>query len=89
MIKPRQEALGASDAIPDNLELSNLIEFSGWSVREVARRLSVGESTPRNWMRRPGRVPVAVLVWMRAVVRGIEAAGMPEGWRYGTPPASE
>ena len=70
---------------PPDQEFSRLCASMGWSYREVARRLDISESTPRQWASGRAVVPPSVLGWMRRNVGVVRAVGLPEGWaRHGS-----
>lgn len=69
-------------------ELDDLAARAGWSYREIARRLRIGDTTVRQWANGRRAIPPMILPWLRRIVGTIEALGGPEGWRGGAHPDS-
>lgn len=62
-------------------EFQDLATSIGWSYREIARRLAVGDATVRQWGNGKRTPPENVLFWLRRIAGSIHVMGLPEGWR--------
>jgi DNA-binding transcriptional regulator YiaG len=68
-------------------ELDELLRDIGWSPRELARRLGIGEATARSWQTGRRAPHASVVEWLRVVRDKLQEAGSaPPGWdRAGAP----
>jgi transcriptional regulator with XRE-family HTH domain len=73
----------------DAAEFSQTVEYIGWSLRELGRRLGISETAPRQWASGRRAVPPALALWLRMIASMLRQIGMPAGWRSGAAPDEE
>jgi hypothetical protein len=70
--------------------LHECLQILGWSQRELADRIGMGERNARRWAKGEIEVPAAIAVWLESLAAVFAAHPVPENWRgQGRQPSHE